>query len=488
MKLNKNDLFHKDKFKSYVTILIVFYIIILTLRFSLKGYLNKMNKKSFYYKIIKTIVYLDANEIFLLIGDIFNRIVKEVSDIFLFEINTYLKDIVLMNNLVTKLKKIVDVSNLNFFNKIFDLKQAIKNTTLPIIKGAFKIKDIFKKLSGILATVVHTLLTSSMTATALLGSISQIITSILVLAIPIIIGSFFFNIPLAIILSSLYVAVAIPMSFVISETKRIYGLTSRSHNFKSKKIKKLKKHHCFHKDTVFQTKSGFKKMTDLTINDYLNINGDYVKITGLTKHTGLNQTFYNINGILVTGHHYIRHNNHWIQVLEHPNAKKTDITEEFVYCLTTKEKVIQIKNELFLDWDDFNEKAEKKSKIQKHDVDYFTSYLDSSTLIKMENREYKKLKDIIIGDKLYGNISVLGKIHLGDKQLYCYDHNNIIIKGSRNLIYYENGNKMTTLDKNICESPFIGSCMQLFTENKKIYLINNIIVGDYDTSLENLIY
>ena len=106
----------------------------------------------------------------------------------------------------------------------------------------------------------------------------------------------------------------------------------------------------------------------------------------------------------------------------------------------------------------------------------------------MENREYKKLKDIIIGDKLYGNISVLGKIHLGDKQLYCYDHNNIIIKGSRNLIYYENGNKMTTLDKNICESPFIGSCMQLFTENKKIYLINNIIVGDYDTSLENLIY
>ena len=127
MKLNKSDLFYKDTFKSYVTILIVFYIIIITLRFSLKGYLNKMNKKTYFYKIIKTIVYLDANEIFLLIGDIFNTIVKEVSDIFIYEINMYLKEIFLMNDLVNKLKKIVDLSNLNFFNKIFDVKQAIKN-------------------------------------------------------------------------------------------------------------------------------------------------------------------------------------------------------------------------------------------------------------------------------------------------------------------------------------------------------------------------
>jgi hypothetical protein len=486
MKLNQNDLFHKDKFKSYSTILIVTVILIIILRFSLKNYFTKTNTKSYSSKIIKSIIYFDASEIFLLIGKILNNIVKVFSKIFLFEINTYLKDIFMMNDLVNKIGNVINSFNLDFLNKYLDFKQIIENTVLPIFKGMFKIRDIFKKLSGILSTTVHTMMASSLTATALMGALSQIITSMLVLFIPMIIGSFFFNIPFAIMLSVLYVAVAIPMGLVVKETKRIYDLTSTSHNFKSKKIKKLK--HCFHRDTIFQTKTGLKKMIDLSIDDYLNINGDYVKITGLTKHTGEDQVFYDVNGVLVTGHHYIRHNNHWIHVLEHPNAIKTDIIEEFVYCLTTKEKIIQINDELFLDWDDFDEKAEKKSKIKKHDVDYFTSYLDSNTLIKMNNQKYKKLKDINIGDTLYGNISVLGKIHLGDKQLYCYNFKNKIIKSSRNLIYYENNKKQTTLDKNICESPFIGSCMQLFTENKRIPLINNIIIGDYDTSLENLIY
>ena len=342
MKLNKNDLFHKDKFKSYITIIIVFFIIIFILRFSLKNYLNNVNDKSFFHKIARSIIYLDSTDIFLLIEEIFTKIIKEVSDIVLFQVNRYLEEILLMNDLVNKLKKAIDLSNLSFFNKYLDLKQGIENTIFPILKGAFKIKDVFKKLSGILATVVHVLISSSMTATAFLGSLSQIITSLLVLAIPLIVASFFFNIPLAILMSSLYVAVAIPMGLVVSETKKIYELTSTSHNFKSKKIKKLKRKHCFHKDTEFHTKIGIKKIMDLSIDDYLKINGDYVKITGITKHTGKDQVFYDVNGILVTGHHYIKHNNKWIHVFEHPNAKKTDLTEEFVYCLTTKEKIFQL--------------------------------------------------------------------------------------------------------------------------------------------------
>jgi hypothetical protein len=100
----------------------------------------------------------------------------------------------------------------------------------------------------------------------------------------------------------------------------------------------------------------------------------------------------------------------------------------------------------------------------------------------------KKLKDIVIGDILMNGNKVLGKINLGSKQLYSYHIKNNIVRGCRNLIYYENEKKISTLKRNICDSPFIGNCMQIFTETKKIILVNDTIIGHYDTSLENLIY
>ena len=133
----------------------------------------------------------------------------------------------------------------------------------------------------------------------------------------------------------------------------------------------------------------------MTIDDCVKINDKYIKITGLTKHCGKSQTFFNINGVYVTGKHPIKLNNEWVYVCNHPEAIKTDIVEEFVYCLTTKDKVFQVKNELFLDWDEYDDNVEQKTNIQKYDVDYFTSYLDENTLVKTVDTT-KLLKDIEI--------------------------------------------------------------------------------------------
>lgn len=485
MKLYKNDLFQKNKFKSYLTIFIFILIVLYILKNNLKHYFKK-NPKSYVHTLFDSIINLDANKIVVIISSIFKDIVKSLSKLIFFEIDIFMDKLVKLNNVLVKIANALNMSNFHFLDMFDGLKQSVINSILPVFKGIFKIRDIFKKISGVITTVLFTLLSSVMTSAAFLGSLVQIITSLLIMTIPLIIASFFFNLPFAIVMSLLYVAVAIPMVMIAIETGKIYDLTSPSRNYDKKNFSK-KKPSCFHKDTEIETKRGLIKIKDLTIDDCVKINDIYSKITGLTKHCGNQEIFYNINGIYVTEKHPIRFNNEWIYVCNHPRGIKTDISEEFVYCLTTKEKVFQIKNELFLDWDEYDDKAEKKIKIQKYDVDYFTSYLEENTFIQTVSTT-KRLKDIEIGDILKNGSKVIGKINLGNKQLYSYRIKNLLVKGSRNLIYYDNNKKYSTMEKNTINSPFIGKCIQIFTTNQKLSLLNNIILGDYDTSLENLIY
>lgn len=485
MKLYKNDLFQKNKFKSYLTIFIFILIVLYILKNNLKHYFKK-NPKSYVHTLFDSIINLDANKMVVIISSIFKDIVKSLSKLIFFEIDIFMDELVTLNNGLVKIANALNLSNLHFMDMFDGLKQSVVNTILPVFQGVFKIRSIFKKISGVLATVLFTLLSSVMTSSAFLGSLTQIITSLLVMVVPLIIASFFFNLPFAIVMAILYVAVAVPMVLIAVETGKIYDLTSPSRNFDKKNFS-TRKPHCFHRDTEIETKCGIKKICNLTIDDYVKIANKYVKITGLTKHTGNNQIFYNINGVYVTEKHPIKFNDKWIYVCNHPEAVKTDIVEEFVYCLTTKEKVFQVKNELFLDWDEYDDDVEKKTNIQKYDVDYFTSYLDENTLVRTVDTT-KLLKDIEIGDILKNGSKVLGKINLGDKQMYSYRIQNLLVKGSRNLIYYEKDEKYSTMEENTVYSPFIGRCIQIFTDNQKISLTNNIILGDYDTSLENLIY
>jgi hypothetical protein len=485
MKLYNNDLFQKNKFKSYLTIFIFILLIINILKYNLKDYFKK-NPKSYVHTLFDSIINLDANKIIVIISSIFKDIVKSVSKLIFFEIDIFMDKLVKLNNSLVKIANALNLSNLHFLDLFDGLKQSVVNSILPVFKGIFKIRDLFKKISGVLATVLFTLLSSLMTSSAFLGSLVEIITSLLIMAVPLIIGSFFFNLPFAIIMSILYVAVSIPMVMIASETGKIYDMTSLSRDFNKKKFS-TKKPFCFHQDTEIETKRGLIKIKELTIDDYVKINDIYVKITGLTKHTGFDEIFYNINGIYVTGKHPIKFNDKWIYVSNHPKAIKTDVSDDFVYCLTTKDKLIQVKNEIFLDWDEYDEKAEKKTNIQKHDIDYFTGYLDENTFIQTVDT-IKKIKDINIGDVLKNGSKVVGKINLGTKQMYSYRIKNALLKGSRNLIYYDNDKKHSTMEINTVNSPFIGRCIQIFTDNQKISLLNNIILGDYDTSLENLIY
>ena len=110
-------------------------------------------------------------------------------------------------------------------------------------------------------------------------------------------------------------------------------------------------------------------------------------------------------------------------------------------------------------------------------------------MIKMNDGTLKKIKNINVNDVLYSNNKVLGKINLGNKQMYSYKINKAIVKGCKNLVYYDkNGTLKTTINLKSNKLPFTSEGLQIITENKLIVLQNDIIIGDYDSSIDNLIY
>ena len=482
MKLYKNDIFEKNKFKSIIVILTVIILLFYLLKDSVGNY--KPSDSTSLNTLIVTMQNVTPGKLLSFITMLFKSIVKDVTKLLFFELNTSLDSLKEMDNAVVKLSYIINFSNLSFLNLYDKMQTGISNSVLPIFKGIFKIKGLFKKITGVLGTMLFTLLSAIMTNSSLLGSLVQIITALLVMILPLIVVSFFFNFPLGIAMSFVYIAIAVPMVMIALETSKIYKLTSPSQNFKQSAFKQ-KVSHCFHEDTLIETYDGLKKIKDLSINDKLQLNNNFTKITGLIKLSGENEEIYNLDDILVTKYHPVLYKNRWIYPFNHPNAYKTEIKSDFVYNLNTKEKRFQIKDHIFIDWDEvYNETVIKFNKVH-----YFTSWLKFNTMIKMNDGTLKKIKNINVNDVLYSNNKVLGKINLGNKQMYSYKINKAIVKGCKNLVYYDkNGTLKTTINLKSNKLPFTSEGLQIITENKLIVLQNDIIIGDYDSSIDNLIY
>ena len=112
MKLYNNDLFQKNKFKSYLTIFIFILLIINILKYNLKDYFKK-NPKSYVHTLFDSIINLDANKIIVIISSIFKDIVKSVSKLIFFEIDIFMDKLVKLNNSLVKIANALNLSNLH---------------------------------------------------------------------------------------------------------------------------------------------------------------------------------------------------------------------------------------------------------------------------------------------------------------------------------------------------------------------------------------
>tara|TARA_B100000424_G_scaffold170168_1_gene131018 strand:- start:1530 stop:2600 length:1071 start_codon:yes stop_codon:yes gene_type:complete len=143
---------------------------------------------------------------------------------------------------------------------------------------------------------------------------------------------------------------------VIKNLSAISGFTTmdgnqrrRSQTFLKNPIRFLfNKTSCFHPDTILETTKGSVKISNIEVNDILLPN---VKVIGVLKLEN-NQTLYNLNTVIVSGTHLVYYKNKFIFVSQHPDAIKTNIKTDFLYCLITSNHLIPIQNIIFHDWED----------------------------------------------------------------------------------------------------------------------------------------
>ena len=114
---------------------------------------------------------------------------------------------------------------------------------------------------------------------------------------------------------------------------------------------------CFHPNTPLVLKNGKSVfMKNINLGDILENDSEVIAI--LKIKNAFNDPFYKIwddkikNNIYVTGSHKILHNNTFIEVQHHPEAKKTSIVNDTFSCLITNDHLIPIGEKIFWDWED----------------------------------------------------------------------------------------------------------------------------------------
>jgi len=99
---------------------------------------------------------------------------------------------------------------------------------------------------------------------------------------------------------------------------------------------------CFHPDTDVNG----KKIKDIKAGDYINDS----LVEGMVQFK-MNNPYYLIDNIKVSGSHGVLHNNKWIFVADHPESKEVKDITEFVYVPIVKGGTFKINNTTYADYD-----------------------------------------------------------------------------------------------------------------------------------------
>ena len=368
------------------------------------------------------------------------------------------------------------------------------NITLPIMSLFIVVKDMIQKTHGIISSALYTLIGSYMSLKALMGVIYQFIVMVLVgMAILIVIFFATFNFGSAAATTALFITIAIPLGIIATFMRNVLHISG------FRKIPKVPR--CFDEDTKLTLINGKTvKIKDIHVNDTL-IDGE--RVTAIMKSSTEGHTFFDLNGVIVTGTHMVFHDKMgWIEVREHPDSICIPYyTKIYMYCLGTNSKIFRINETIFADWDeltdnDIDELKQNATHIlpttfSKNDIhDYLDGGFTYDTQIKLYNGLIKTIDTIKVGDYLENGIKVQSIVKIDANKLtgvYKYTFGGKIIKGGPNIQLFREdlGIIDTTLVKGE-KLENIDFVYHLVTD-KRIFYINDFRVCDYNSGIDKFI-
>jgi hypothetical protein len=313
--------------------------------------------------------------------------------------------------------------------KVFaqDVMSRILNIMIPIQKMFIALMDTFQKIQGTMTAGLYTMLGSYYTLQALMGAILELIIKILLALVIIIVGLWIlpFTWPAAASMTVVFLAIAIPLAIIV------YFMTEVLH-IKTSGIPKLR---CFDELTLIPLQNGNTiYIKDINVGDKL-ANGSYV--TSKIKVTSSDMKIYKLNNIIVSESHLVKYNNQWIRVREHPNAEKIEYNKPFLYCLNTSNKIIELEDIIFSDWDEItNNELQTLNKENQNiqNLENIHEILDNGFEENTEidlHKNKKQISQIKIGDILENGSVVYGLVEIEARKLRKYRN-----KRSPNKLYH----------------------------------------------------
>lgn len=303
---------------------------------------------------------------------------------------------------IQQIREVTNNVRNSFKNFSQDILSRILNVIIPIQKMFISLMDTFQKIQGTMTAGLYTMLGSYYTLQALMGAILELIIKMLATLVIIIVGLWImpFTWPAAASMTAVFLAIAIPLSIIV------YFMTEVLH-IKSSAIPKLR---CFDENTLIPLKTGNKYIKDINVGDIL-ANGSYV--TAKIKVTAKNLKMYKLNDIIVSESHLVKYINQWIRIKEHPCAQQISYNKEFLYCLNTSNKVIELSNIEFSDWDEIIDNKFNNVKIKNLENihEFLDDGFEENTIIKLD-KSYKRISEINIGDILENGSMVYGLVEI----------------------------------------------------------------------------
>jgi hypothetical protein len=405
----------------------------------------------------------------------------------------------------------------NFFITVTkEIMGRLLNIIIPIQEIIIKFKDFAVKVQGTMAAGVFSTLGILYTLKSALGLVVKFIVTVLVsmVAMIVVFWLFPFTWGTAIAATATFVAVSIPLALLLTFMTKVLGINTGLSIPKLKPPPSLK---CFDKNTKLIMKNGTSKIiTELEVGERL-FNNNLITSKIVVESKG--SVMYNLNNVVVSDSHMVKYQNKWLRVEEHPNAIKIEqYNEPYLYCINTENKVIEINNIVFTDWDEiYDDDLDKIKNVKIKNVMYnfnesinyimddlhvnnvdIHRYLDGgfekNTEIKLKNGIVKSIKHISIGDilengeRVYGYVEIDGS-NLNEQGIYNLAKNRFINGGS-NLNICDKSLGFTStleLDKKCKQikitNDYDDKLYHLLTDSKTFY-INGIKFYDYNSCID----
>ena len=388
-------------------------------------------------------------------------------------------------NMINAIRGVVNYLRTKIMAMIMTIIERFINVVMPIQLLVLKLKSLLGKVTGIMVSGLFTAVGSYYALKSFIGAFLQLIILALVVLVGVVIILWIFpwTWGLAYVGTAAYIAIAIPTIIIAVWMSIILNMNSENPPDCC----------CFDEYTKIRLQDGsYKNIKNIKVGERL-YNNSFV--TSKLKILNTNKIMYNVNGVIVSGTHFIKdYTNTWVKVKNYERAiELNNYNKEYIYCINTSNKVISIGDDLYLDWDDITQldivKLKNNSHIKMNDNEEDIHYkmeggFEENTILETENGNSIKIKNIIPGTILkYGEI-VKAIVEIDAKKIdnikkMKYNEGTFI--GKNLLIEEDLGVKHSDNLKKI-ESVYVDKLYHLLTDKGTFY-INGVTFFDYDGCL-----